>query len=161
MMPLLFHLLATLALTQDAPSPATCRQELDRIHTVSAPEGRFLLYGDPLLAEYLQRLTPTPVIPIYEDEPVAFNHNGATVVSTGLILQASSEADLLSALPARPPRTSSARRAAASQAIRAACSAYQPLPFAQLQARLATDISRYKLLTTPRLISRTQPVPNQ
>jgi hypothetical protein len=161
-------LLFNTVLADDWQAQDSCTMELTRMHTVRVLGRTFLLYGDSGLATYLQTVggnsSATAVVPVYSEEPIAILRDNMVVVSTGQILRSGSETELRAALPRVKPSWSRTLSGGEPPVrLLPSCSSRQaPGSFELHKARLASEISKYRELTAPRLIRRTKaPLPTE
>ena len=139
--------LATGLASAEPPGWACATEVLD-LHGVWQTRQNFLpVYSDFDLVWYLAELLPVrgEILPVYSSDPIAFRRGKVVFVSTGLLLSAHSEGELLArlkkeanGLPARGP----GERAPGV----AGCTPLAPLErmaFADLQKRLSAQVHAY------------------
>jgi hypothetical protein len=135
------------SLSAPAPTPATPRlsprvaDAVSTIHGVWYSKSEFLpLYVDQGLLEYLDTIpSGLAVLPVMAPEPIHFRRGQYLFISTGFLLEASGERELLDAVSPRGPQLISF----ADDAI-----------FRGVQDRLASQISGYEDNTRRRLRRR-------
>lgn len=151
----------------------TCGDEFQRLHGVwRSPEVYFSLYADWDTVEYLSSLgvkaagvSPpgVAVLPIYGSEAVHFRVRDFVFVSTGLIVNASEEQDLIDAirseLKVKVKRRRWLRSWGATPRRRSppACAAAplgEPAGFVEMQLRVSAQVAEYAELYPPSLKRR-------
>lgn len=155
----------------------TCGDEFQRIHGVwRSPEVYFALYADWDTVEYLNSLgvkaagvsrPGVAVLPIYGSEAVHFRVRDFVFVSTGLIVNASEEQDLIDAIRSELEVKVKVKRRrwlrgwlpTSRRRSPPACAAPlgEPAGFAEMQLRVSAEVAQYAALYEPRLKRRAPP----
>lgn len=142
------------------PEYRGCLEQLNRIHTVTTDRGRFLLYGDPRLAGYLQGEIGDPagvsVVPVFTDDRVAIRQESRWIVSTGLFLSSHSVDELRAVVQGAPlERTNRRRHGRRRPGPAVVCTGLLGLgSFTDHQVRVAADIRRYAEWMEPHFSTR-------
>jgi len=131
--------------------PASCAGEVARMRGVwRSPQVFMPAYGDWELVLYLASLGPreqgVAVLPVFSSEPIYFRSSHIVFLSTGFILKAASENELLEAIRNAPPEVRTGDLPA--------CSAMLPsttVSFSDIQRRLTEQLAGYPDVTVRRL----------
>jgi hypothetical protein len=143
-----------LSLGSREPAADRCAAQVSELRGVWRPGQVFLpAYGDLELVLYLASLGAsepgTTMLPVLSAEPLVFRGNHVVFLSTGFILKARSEKELMEAIR-------SARVEVRTQDL-PACAAMTPsatASFADVQLRLAGQLAGYQDVTVRRLRRR-------
>ena len=154
--------------TVASPVPTACWHEIAELHGVRSPQAYFPLYIDEDTVAYLAVLgakaggTRRPlvaVLPVYAAEPVHFRRGNFVFLSTGLIVEARNEQELIDAIQIELQGKRTKR-----PAWRSACAAVTPIvttSFPETQRRLAVGVAEYAAeyakWATPHLKRREEP----
>jgi hypothetical protein len=153
--------------TGTPPGSDACGSEIVALHGVwRSPQVYFPLYADWGTVTYLSALgakaagyrSPVvAVLPVYAAQPVHFRLGNFVFLSTGLIVEAGGEQELVDAIQAeliiKRNRTKKLKQPGWSPA----CAALPPGPptsFQEAQQRLAAQVAEYARRVTPRLQRR-------
>ncbi len=143
-----------------------CALEIENLHAVSHGAASFPLYSDVELATYLNAVLTraglpagvagrATVLPVYSPDPLSFRRENRIFISTALLLDLTTEEELLRVLQMRLPQRKKSHRAPPSPPS-FACSLSGPdqRSFDEVRATLATQLTRYEEWSRPRLKTR-------
>ena len=136
------------------PAGERCGGEIFAMRGVWRPGQRFLpAYGDMELVLYMASLGArepgVAVIPVFSSEPVYFRSNHIVFLSTGFILKAGSERDLVEAIRNAPVEARVGDLPAC-----AAMTPSAPASFSDVRQRLAGQVAGYQDVAVRRMRKR-------
>jgi hypothetical protein len=138
------------------PAAVRCAGEISALRGVwRSRQVFFPAYGDLHLVVYLASLVARrpglAVVPVFTSEPVVFRSNHVVFLSTGFILKAESESDLMEAIRSAPVEVQTQDLPACAAMDVAP---WVPASFHDLRLRLAGQLAGYEDVTVRRLRKR-------
>jgi hypothetical protein len=136
------------------PAGERCGGEISALRGVWRPGQSFLpAYGDMELVLYMASLGAhepgVAVLPVFSSEPVYFRSNHIVFLSTGFILKAGNERELMEAIRSAPVEARTRDLPAC-----AAMTPSAPASFSDVRLRLAGQVAGYEDVTVRRLRRR-------